>query len=105
MRDEMRSPAKIVSEILLKLAEFAEVGRSTFDLECIAASEIKKHGVCSFNKGFMLIWTKNPYPFVSSFSVTEVLVPEFQTKNIVLKKAAIIKITLGILEKMEIVGT
>src|SRR5690349_795258 len=99
MRDEMRSPAKIVSEILLKLAEFAEVGRSTFDLECIAASEIKKHGVWSFNKGFMPIWTNNPYPFVSCLSVNEVFVHGFPSENIVLKKGDIINIDLGIIDK------
>ncbi len=86
----MREASLTVAEILKTLCEAAVPGMSTWDLDAIAAKEIKRLGVTSAFLGYY------DYPAVLCTSVNEVVVHGIPTKDLVLKAGDIIGIDFGV---------
>lgn len=95
----MKEVADIISDILKKLVEQVRPGLSTWELDCVAEAEIKRHGVFSYNKHYWPKGTRYPYPAVSCLNVNNMIAHGIPRKTLKLKEGDLINIDLGIIDK------
>jgi methionyl aminopeptidase len=89
----MREANMHVYEVLNVLEQAAVPGATTWDLECIAADEIKKRRIKSPFLGY------HGYPCVLCTSVNEVVVHGIPSKKVKLKDGDIIGIDFGVVHR------
>jgi methionyl aminopeptidase len=87
-----RAAARAVSQILDILVDAARPGVSTWELNEIAAREIKRTGTTSAFLGY----AQPPYPAVLCTSVNEVIVHGIPRKDVILKDGDIIGLDFGV---------
>lgn len=67
------TPAAVVSDVLLKMAEAAKVGVSLLELDALAERRIVELGATSYNKGYKPEWAQSPFPTATCISVNSII--------------------------------
>lgn len=96
--DKMRVAANVVSQVLLKMKDMANVGITTAELDNAAEFYIKKLGAVSYNKGYIhkTITDVPPYPYATCISVNEGIAHCYPNGR-KLKSGDLVTIDLGIM--------
>jgi methionyl aminopeptidase len=94
--DKMRRSGLLVYEILQKLAQMAQEGVTTWDLEVVAEKMIREAGARPAFKGYYTAAAGSKYPFVLCTSVNEEIVHGMPSAKRTLKKGDIVSIDTGV---------
>jgi methionyl aminopeptidase len=91
---KMRSACAVAARILHAMAEYADVGVSTYDLDCFGRDLMIKFGAQS--ACFHYPGHKTPYPAYSCISINDEVVHGIPSKSVFLKDGDIVSIDVAV---------